>query len=615
MLKAFSAFSSVFVSPLFPEKGGEARLSIAFSEPPDSAILRADSDGGNAVDVPMSESGRFNGAFLYSASVHVPSSGPFRYYFAFIYKGRSWYFSKRGLTRPVPCQKDRFMLIPSLKAPSWVASSTCYQIFPDRFAKGDPSVGVSNGAYGFDGGVVSVHPFTDKPEPYEKARCLDFYNGDLKGIEDRIGYLEDLGVDTLYLNPINEARTVHRYDAVDFFHVDRHLGGDDALISLIRKLHGRGMRIIVDISINHTGIDCPWLGKALSGKEPERSFYVFEDGKPRHWQGVRTLCQLDYRSSALRSLIYRDPDSVLQRFVRPPFFQDGWRLDVATEVGRSGSSQLNAEVWREVRFHLKAISPDIYLVGEDWDDSSPYLEGDMWDGAMNYFGSGRPIRSWMGERDRFLTAGWGHDPKREEPWTGQEMAEALSNGVSGLPDQNAFFQMNLIDSHDTPRLHTNKAVMDKDIYHGVLMALFMLPGMPSIYYGDEIALEGEMGSVEGARYPMCWDESRWDKEILAMYRGLAKARKLPFLPFSAFCVEALDSEAFCIKRIGRGEAMAAIVNRGCGSRTLSVDGFLLPKGQIRVIAGEGRASFSGPDIKVSIGDRKSVLLYFTSQDA
>ena len=146
MLKAFSAFSSVFVSPLFPEKGGEARLSIAFSEPPDSAILRADSDGGNAVDVPMSESGRFNGAFLYSASVHVPSSGPFRYYFAFIHKGRSWYFSKRGLTRPVPCQKDRFMLIPSLKAPSWVASSTCYQIFPDRFAKGDPSVGVRNGA-------------------------------------------------------------------------------------------------------------------------------------------------------------------------------------------------------------------------------------------------------------------------------------------------------------------------------------------------------------------------------------------------------------------------------------------------------------------------------------
>ena len=360
MLKAFSAFSSVFVSPLFPEKGGEARLSIAFSEPPDLAILRADSDGGNAVDVPMSESGRLNGAFLYSASVRVPSSGPFRYYFAFIHKGRSWYFSKRGLSRPVPCQKDRFMLIPSLKAPSWVASSTCYQIFPDRFAKGDPSVGARNGEYGFDGGVVTVHPFTDRPEPYEKARCLDFYNGDLKGIEDRICYLEDLGVDTLYLNPINEARTVHRYDAVDFFHVDRRLGGDDAFISLSRKLHGRGMRIIVDISINHTGIDCPWLGKALSGKEPERSFYVFEDGKPRYWQGVRTLCQLDYRSSALRSLIYRDPDSVLQRFVRPPFFQDGWRLDVATEVGRSGSSHLGYPACRHRRYILgKAL---LYLV-------------------------------------------------------------------------------------------------------------------------------------------------------------------------------------------------------------------------------------------------------------
>ena len=615
MLKAFSAFSSVFVSPLFPEKGGEARLSIAFSEPPDLAILRADSDGGNAVDVPMSENGRLNGAFLYSASVRVPSSGPFRYYFAFIHKGMSWYFSKRGLTRPVPCQKDRFMLIPSLKAPSWVASSTCYQIFPDRFCKGDSSVGAKEGEYEFDGGRVSVRSFSDRPEPFEISRCLDFYNGDLKGIEDRISHFLDLGVDTLYLNPINASRTVHRYDSVDFFYVDEKLGGDSALVSLIGKLHESGIRIIVDISINHTGSDAAWFRKALEDPSSEEAgFYIFENGEPRYWQGVRTLPQLNYRSERLRDLIYRSPESAMQRFLKPPFGQDGWRLDVAPELGRTGKDQLTMEVWREVRNSLKGVRKDLYLVGEDWDDSSEYMAGDTWDATMNYYGSGRPVRSWMGERDRFLTAGWGHDPEHEAPWTGYEMAQALSDGVSAVPDQSAFFQMNLIDSHDTPRLHNNKAVMDKDIYMGGLMVLFMLPGMPSIYYGDEIGLDGEMGSVEGARYPMCWDTSRWDMEILDMHRRLSSARKLRFFPYSAFSVDAIDDEAFAIRRIGNGEALLAVINRCPRRRSVSIDGFALPSGRISLLAGEGSASYGGSSLTVTLEAKKSALFHIRNEE-
>ena len=617
MLKAFSSFSSQFVSPLFPGKGEETVFSIVFSERPESVLLRADSDSGTEWSYPMKESGTLNGAFRYSASAPVTSSDElFCYYFAFIYHGKSWYFSKKGITRSTPRRKDRFSLIPSLSAPAWVASSTCYQIFPDRFCSGNPGVGAKEGEYEFDGGVVSVHSFDEKPQPFSIARCLDFYNGDLKGIEDKIGYLKDLGIDTLYLNPVNASMTVHRYDAVDFFHVDEKLGGDEALISLIDKLHENGMRIIVDISINHTGIENPWFRKALEDRGAEEAgFYVFENGEPCYWQGVRTLAQLNYSSGKLRDLIYRDHDSVLQRFIRPPFSQDGWRLDVAPEVGRSKDSQLTAGIWREVRNSLKAIRPDLYLVGEDWDDSSEYLQGDMWDGTMNYYGAGRAIRSWMGERDRFLTPGWGHDPEREAPWSGYEMADAIMDGVSSVPDQIAFFQMNLIDSHDTPRLHNNKAVMNKDLYFGCLMVLFMLPGMPSVYYGDEIGLEGEMGSVEGARYPMCWDESKWDKEIKAMYSQLSRIRKLPFLAYSAFTAEAIDNDAFSIKRIGRDEALVAVVNRCPRRRSLSLDGFALPLGRVSIAAGKGSARICGGRIEVEAEAMQSILLYLTASDA
>ena len=610
-MKALSSFSDVFVSPLFPKRGEDVGLSIVFSEQPESVILRADGDSGMLWSYEMHKAGTLNGAYRYTGTARVISSDePFHYFFTFFHHGRSWYYSRRGITRSTPRMKDRFTLIPSIEAPAWVAGSTCYQIFPDRFCNGDSSVGAKEGEYEFDGGRVTTPSFSEAPRPFSESRCLDFYNGDLKGIEDKIGYLKALGVDTLYLNPINASRTVHRYDAVDFFHVDEKLGGDRALTSLIERLHENGMRIIVDISINHTGVDCPWFRKALEDKDSEeRGFYVFEGGEPCFWQGVRTLPQLNYRSERLRDLVYRGEESAMQRFLRPPFGQDGWRLDVAPELGRTSTDQLTRDVWREVHRCLKAVRKDLYLVGEDWDDSDEYLQGDMWDATMNYYGSGRPIRSWMGERDRFLTPGWGHDPSSEAPWSGYEMAEALADGVSAVPDQSAFFQMNLIDSHDTPRLHNNRAVMNKDIYFGGIMTLFMLPGMPSIYYGDEIALDGEMGSVEGARYPMCWDESKWDKEIKGMYEAAAAIRKLPFFPYSSFSVEAIDAEAFFIRRVGEGEALVAVINRCPRERTVSIDRFALPCGSVSVVAGSADAELTAQSIDVRLPAATSAIIY------
>ncbi len=612
-MKAFFSYSETFVKPLFPEKGETVSISLALSKIPEQVLLRADSDSGLLWTYPMKRQGPFNGAELFTAEAPVTISDDiFHFFFVIIDEGVSCYVSKAGITRNTPKRSDRFSIIPSLDAPEWVGRSTCYQIFPDRFFRGDETLGAKDGEYEYDGGRVSTPAFDSIPKPFPESRCLDFYNGDLPGITEKLPYLKELGITAIYLNPINDSRTVHRYDAVDYFHVDRKLGGDEAYRKLIEKAHECGIKIILDISINHTGTEAIWFKKALEDpSSEEHTYYYFDDGEPRCWQGVKTLPQLNYNSQNLRDKVYRKDGSAMQKYILPPFDQDGWRLDVAPELGRTGSDQLTKEVWREVRKSLKAIRKDLYLVGEDWDDSEEYLEGDMWDATMNYYGSSRPLRSWMGERDRFLSGGWGHDPEREVGWTGEEMARALRDAIVSLPDQMAFFQMNLLDSHDTPRLHNNKAVFNRSVYIGCVIAYFALPGMPSIYYGDENLLDGEMGSVEASRYPMCWDESKWDTAVHEAYRRMGELRKLRFFPYSAVRIDSIDKDAFYIARVSRSEAAVAIVNKCPRKRDVSIDLFAMPKGKASVWYGDAAADIANGRLEVTLDALSSAVVILT----
>lgn len=607
--KVFSALSEEFVSPLFPRGGEEVKVSIAFTEKPEWVAVKCMSEIGLNHHEVLHEDGFFNGAYKYSAMIKaISDERPFRYFFCFGCQGKSYYYSKKGISRNCPRNEDRFALAVDLEAPSWIASSTCYQIFPDRFNRGDESVGAKAGMYAFDGGIVTTPEFDSIPRPYPESKCLDFYNGDLKGIEQKLDYIESLGFDTLYLNPINSSMTVHRFDSTDFFSVDEKLGGDEAYESLCKKVHERGMRIIVDISINHTSSAHPWLLKAKNDFESEeRGFYYFyDDGRVRLWQGVPTLCQLNYNSQKLRELIYRGKESALRKYLRPPFNQDGWRLDVAPELGRSDKDQLCQEVWREVRSALHQERKDLYLVGEDWDDASDYCKGDMWDATMNYFGSGRVIRSWLGERDRFLSSGWGHSPEREEAWDAFETVEALKDGYDAYSSQMVFFQMNLFDSHDTPRLHNNRELVSEDSYLGGLIVLYMLPGMPNVYYGDEIWLDGELGSVEASRYPMCWDESKWNKRVQMMHKSLAAIRKDKSFGYSSFRLFALDSDAFALERLQDGKAYIAIVNKG-ESRRVVLDSSFLPVATPLVVVGEGDVSIEEGTIVINLHSGKSLV--------
>lgn len=543
--QVFSQVSAEFVTPLFPKDGEKVTIRIAFSQElaPEEVFLVTNKNG---VNCRICMSAEADGT--YSATVEAQYRPAYlRYYFIFRIRGRYYYYSKRKSDVFAPPAKDQFILRSGLDVPLWIAGSTCYQIFPDRFCNGDPSLDIKDGAYEYDGGVVNTHTFDEKPQPFEKSRCLDFFNGDLKGVEEKIPYLKSMGFNLIYLNPVNASLTVHRYDSTDYFQVDAKLGGDQALESLIRRCHENGIRVIVDISINHTGSAHKWFLKAQEDPSAEEASYYYRnpDGSFMYWAGVKTLPQLNYNSQKLRDIVYRSEASAMQKYLKAPFFQDGWRLDVAPELGRCGSDELTYEVWREVRSSLKKVNPQIYLVGEDWNDASEYLEGDMWDATMDYYGSGRLLRSWMGERDRFLTGGWGHSPQCDNAMNAYDLERAFSETMNAQIDQMKFMRMNLIDSHDTPRLHNNGEIYDQDIYEGVVMALYLLPGMPNIYYGDEIGLDGKMGSVEDSRYPMCWDEGKWNQQTREVHKVMGMLRTYDKeLAFASTYYEALSP--FCL---------------------------------------------------------------------
>ena len=273
-----SQVSAEYVEPLFPKEGEPVSVALDFSPLVEvgTAMCVSNHKGLNWRHNPA----RREGGRLWFKLEGAWDPELLRWYFVFEAGGRFHYYSKRGVTTYPPAAKDHFRLKPGFDSPDWVAGATCYQIFPDRFANGDESNDVHDGDYVYDGHAVQARSFSDTPEDYSKAHCLDFYNGDLKGIEDHLDHLESIGVSCIYLNPIVDSRTMHRFDAVDYFHVDPKLGGDEALSSLIARCHERGIRVVVDISINHSSTENAWFIKAKADPSSEEAgFYYYRDSQ------------------------------------------------------------------------------------------------------------------------------------------------------------------------------------------------------------------------------------------------------------------------------------------------------------------------------------------------
>ena len=483
----------------------------------------------------MAPAGERAGLAYYAADMPVTESR-MQYHFYLACDDVIYYYTQRGITTYLPDHTYDFRLLTDYVQPAWVKEAVFYQIFPERFCNGDPANDVRPGEYSQDGHpAIRMKSWNDTPLDYQQGFCLDFFGGDLEGIRQKIPYLKELGVTALYINPIFRAPSVHKYDCVDYFHVDPHFGGDEALEALSAALHENGMKLILDISINHTGANHRWFnrdgmffdiseGAYHDPAAKERGYYFFGEGNAYHaWYGNENLPTLNYTSHALRDEIYSGRDSVLKKWLKPPYNIDGWRFDVADTFARNDDIQLAQELWPEIRKSIREEAPQAYILAEDWGDCAGYLQGDGWDSPMNYFGCGRPIRQFFGQPDLFMSR---NPVLRDVPYrmTAEDLENRVMQHLAKLPWVMWENQFNLFDSHDASRLHNDPAISPM-AWRGAVYFQFILTGAASIYYGDEAAIDGTLGSNEGCRYPMPWDSDFKNGAQYRVYHTMARLKR------------------------------------------------------------------------------------------
>jgi len=378
-----------------------------------------------------------------------------RYAFKVLFEKTQAWLAADGQHPHLPAEDLHFRLNPHEMPPAWVREQIFYQIFPDRFARGGtPRDRSQETIYG-----SRPFPLVQKNwgDPIDAENANNsFYGGDLDGIRQRLDYLQDeLGVTALYLNPVFTAGSNHRYDTEDYYNVDPHLGGNGALISLSEALHKRGMRLVLDAVVNHTGTNHPWfnrwgshetLGAAQSPASPFRSFYVFdENGQPVGWKGHASLPVLDFASPLVRAAVYSGPDAILRHWLRPPYSIDGWRLDVIHMLGEGSGAHNNPHYVRQFRRAIRTERDDAYVLGEHFAEATRWLQGEQEDGAMNYYGFAHPVRAWLARQD-ISCEPIGIGTREFERW--------LAHARATIPYDNQLAQLNLLGSHDTPRFLT-----------------------------------------------------------------------------------------------------------------------------------------------------------------
>jgi alpha-glucosidase len=398
---------------------------------------------------------------------------------------------------------DDFVLTLGAGGPEWHLDSVVYEIFPDRFASSGLDLAPPEWAVPRDWDELPTGRGRDTPR--------EWFGGDLPGVAAHLDHLDSLGVNAIYLTPIFPARTTHRYDATTFARVDPLLGGDDGLRTLVDAAHARGIRLVGDLTLNHVGSGHEWFPQ-------ERDFFYFDESLPHGyecWFGVSTLPKLDWRSDRLRARALE----VVRRWLDAGL--DGWRVDVANMVGRFRDIDLNHEVAQLVR---GALRDDELLVAEHGHDFRPDLDGRGWHGAMNYAGFLRPVWSWLRREDL--------PPELELSFWGAPFGLGRDDGHvavarmrafrAGLPWQSIVHSWPLLDSHDTARFRSVAGSRETQIV-GVGLQMTS-PGVPMVFAGDELGLEGAWG--EDARRPMPWSRTEeWDSPLLDAYRELIALRR------------------------------------------------------------------------------------------
>lgn len=507
---------------------------------------------------------------------------PFRYCFEVQSGTEKYYYGRCGISREI-LEYYNFVVVPGFSTPDWAKGVVMYQIFTDRFYNGDKSNDVETNEYYYIGDYSQRVTNWDKYPANMGVR--EFYGGDLQGVMDKLDYLQDLGVEVVYFNPLFVSPSDHKYDIQDYDYIDPHYGkivddggevlpngvtdnsqatkykkrttglknleaSNELFIKLVEELHRRGMKVILDGVFNHCGSFNKWMdreriyegeedyepGAYVSADSPYRSYFRFFKEGPENWPynanydgwwGHDTLPKLNYEDSVkLENYILY----IGRKWVSPPYNVDGWRLDVAADLGRS--NEYNHEFWQKFRRAVKDANPNALILAEHYGDPSDWLKGDEWDTVMNYDAFMEPV-TW------FLTGMEKHSDEAREELLGNidNFIGSMAHHMSNMLTPSLQVAMNELSNHDHSRFLTrtnhmvgrvehlgpeaaneyvNKAVMRE----AVVMQMTWV-GAPTVYYGDEAGVCGFTDPDNRRTYP--WGHE--DQELIAFHKEAIRIHK------------------------------------------------------------------------------------------
>ena len=578
MIKAalFCDETKEYRCPEEPDAGDEVRLRFRTAADDVERVVLVLPDENRRIELEKTASA---GRFDYYETMFAVGDAPILFYFEIISGNEVCTYTRLGLSDNLERQ-CMFEITPGFHVPEWAKGAVMYQIFVDRFCNGDPSNDVVSDEYVYIGFPVS------KVENWEEGlSVLDvdrFYGGDLKGILDKLDYLQSLKVEVLYLSPVFVSPSNHKYDCQDYEHIDPHYGvivrdegslvedrasdnkeaerysirtaakenleASDAFFArFVEEVHKRGMRLILDGVFNHCGSFNKWLdrekiyekrggyekGAFLCAESPYRDFFSFRnpEGWPDNdsyegWWNHDTLPKLNYEGS---ETLYQYILDIAKKWLSPPYCVDGWRLDVAADLGHS--PEMNHRFWRDFRRVVKEANPDALILAEHYGDASSWLKGDQWDTVMNYDAFMEPV-SW------FLTGLEKHSDRFESHLfrNSQAFMSTMLYKMSRMQTPSMMAAMNELSNHDhsrfltrtnlkVGRLHTaGAAAASEEINYGIFRSAVVIqmtwPGAPTIYYGDEAGVCGWTDPDSRRTFP--WGKENY--ELTECHRYLAGIR-------------------------------------------------------------------------------------------
>ncbi len=556
-------------------------------------------------------------------SVQIPlGSEKFYDYFEVCSGLMHCYYDRCGVTRTHRSEYE-FCIQPGFHTPEWAKGAVMYQILVDRFYNGDPSNDVEDDEYFYiRHGSRKMKDWNQVPSSFSVA---EFYGGDLEGVRKKLDYLADLGVEAIYFNPLFVSPSNHKYDSQDYDYIDPHYGriitdGGECLahgdrdnrkatkyqkrvtsltnleasnalfIQLVGEAHARGIRVILDGVFNHCGSFHKWMdreeiycqnpsykkGAYIDKESVYRNYFQFQDQGAwpynttyEGWWGHDTLPKLNYEGS---KELYQYILDIGKKWVSPPFNADGWRLDVAADLGHS--EEFNHTFWRDFRQAVKSAKPDAIILAEHYGDAAGWLQGDQWDTIMNYSAFMEPV-TW------FLTGMEKHSDSFEQEQLGnaRRFGDAMNHFMTNFLTPSLLCSMNQLSNHDHSRFltRTNHRVgrvdqlgaqaagegVSRPVFREAVVMLLTWPGAPTLYYGDEAGVCGFTDPDNRRTYP--WDNP--DHELIAFHReAIAIHKHSEALRKGSLKMLSGDYQYLAYGRFTREEQMIVLINNDDRSR-------------------------------------------------